>query len=46
VYVLHVGERELLLDAEGLISYARRLWLERELGLEGALVDDGFEEPE
>ncbi len=33
VYVLRVGDRELALTAEELIAYARRLWIERELGL-------------
>jgi hypothetical protein len=45
-FVLRVGVRELLLHAEGLISYARRLLLEQELRLAGVLVGDGLEEPE
>jgi hypothetical protein len=41
IYVLRVGARELRFDAEGLISFARRLWIERELGLpSGTLTED------
>jgi hypothetical protein len=41
VYVVFVGGRELVLDEEELLSYARRLFIERELGLpRGTLVDD------
>lgn len=41
LYVLRVGDRVLRLDADGLISYVRRLYAERELGLPpGALTDE------
>ena len=41
VYELRVGDRVLRLDADGLISYVRRLHCERELGLApGALTDE------
>jgi hypothetical protein len=41
LYVLHVGERVLHLDAEQLLSFARRLFVERELGLPpGSLTEE------
>jgi hypothetical protein len=41
VYVIEVGGRTLVLDEEELLSFVRRLFVERELGLpRGTLTDE------
>jgi hypothetical protein len=46
VYELRAGDRELVLDAECLIAYARRLFIEREFDLPpGTLASGGTKRP-